>query len=100
LLDRFESRGAQVFGLSIDSHFCQDVFAKQAGISYPMLGDPNREAARGQRVLLEQPLAGIRDVTDRAVFVVDRSGTVRYAWMGQVSGQPDAEAVLKAVEGI
>lgn len=100
MLDRLTAKGAQVFGISIDSQFVQAAFAQQAGITYPMLGDPNREASRAFRVILEEPLVGIRDVADRAVFVVDRQGVVRYAWMGEIKGQPDVEAVVKAVEGL
>jgi peroxiredoxin len=100
VLDRLTQRDAQVFGISIDSQFVQAAFAREAGITYPMLGDPNREASRAFQVLLEEPLVGIRDVSDRAIFVVDRSGTVRYAWMGNITGQPDAEAVVRAVESL
>ena len=62
-----------------------------------MLGDPNREASRANEVLLPDPVAGVRDVADRAVFVIDRGGTCRYAWLAEIRGQPASDAVLAAV---
>lgn len=64
-----------------------------------MLADANREASRAYQVLLPEPLAGIRDVSDRAVFVIGRGGTVRYRWLGNITGLPDVEEALKAVDG-
>src|SRR5579875_481903 len=97
VLDQLTRKGARVYGISIDSQFVQGEFAKQAGLSYPLLGDPNREASRAYNVLLEAPLAGINDVSDRSVFVVGRDGRVRYAWLGEIKGQPDTDAIVAAV---
>ncbi len=98
VLDQFGARGASaVFGISIDHQFVQAAQAKHLGLSYPLLGDPNREASRAFRVLLEEPLAGVRDVSDRAVFVVGKDGKIRYAWLGEIKGQPDMNAVLAAL---
>ena len=47
--------------------------------------------------------AGMQGYTasKRAVFVVDREGTVRYAWEGPNPGvEPDYAEVSKAVEAI
>lgn len=96
MLDKLTARGATVFGISIDSQFTQKEFAQKIGLTYTLLGDPNREASRKFDVLLEE-VAGIKDVADRAVFVLAKGGTVKYKWLAEVSGQPDPEAVVGAL---
>lgn len=91
-----EAKGAQVLGISIDSQFVQKAFAESARISFRLLSDANRTVSRQYEVLLPE-LAGIKDVSDRAVMVVDRTGKIRYHWVGEVSGLPDADAVLAAI---
>ncbi|HEX6988429.1 MAG TPA: redoxin domain-containing protein [Bacillota bacterium] len=98
-LERFEQRGARVIGASCDSQFVQRAWAEELGITYPMLADPNREAARAFDVLIEE-LSGIRDVPDRAVFIIDREGRVRYRWMAGIKGQPDVDEVLRELDEV
>ena len=96
-LEQFAARGATVLGISIDSQFVQGAFAQHCGCTYPFLGDPNRDVSRAYGVLLPQELAGIRDVAERAVYVVGTDGAVRYAWSGNVTGMPDVAEVLAHV---
>ncbi len=44
---------------------------------------------------------GFYGISKRAVFVVDRGGTIRYAWITDDSlEKPDIEAVLQAVANL
>lgn len=79
-LERFEQLGAAVFGISVDSHWANEAFARSLGLSFPLLSDFKREAMAAYGVLLEQ--AGI---SGRALFVVDRDGRIAHA---EVSASP------------
>ena len=80
-LSLYNGMGAQVAAVSVDSPFVLDRFRREIGADYLFLSDFNREASRAFGVLREAPLGpGLRDVSDRAVFIVDPDGTVRYTW--------------------
>jgi len=77
----YNGLGAQVAAISVDSPFVLDRFRKEIGADYLFLSDFNREASRAFGVLREAPLGpGLRNVSDRSVFVVNPDRTVRYAW--------------------
>ena len=77
--------GVKVFGITIDSPFVTDLFRTQNNIPFPILSDFNREAGRAYDVI-RPDLGGLRDVTERVVFVVDRAGTIVYVWQGEHPG--------------
>lgn len=70
-LSRFEAADAVVFGISVDSHYSNAAFARQLGITFPLLSDWKHEAAKAYGVLL--PEAGY---TNRVTFVVDKVGKI------------------------
>ncbi|HEX8455146.1 MAG TPA: peroxiredoxin [Longimicrobium sp.] len=77
----YNGLGAQVAAISVDSPFVLDRFRKEIGADYLFLSDFNREASRAFGVLRESPLGpGLRDVSDRSVFVVNPDRTVHYVW--------------------
>ena len=43
---------------------------------------------------------GLRDVSRRTAFLIDRSGTVRGAWEYETSGVPDFDALLAAARDL
>lgn len=77
-LSRFEGADAAVFGISVDSPFAQEAWAKHNGISITLLSDLNKTVARDYQVLFPN-LAGIGDTAARAAFVIDKDGVIRYS---------------------
>lgn len=77
----YDGLNARVVAISVDSPFVLDRFRKELGASYLFLSDFNREASRAFGVLREAPLGpGLRNASDRAVFVVEPGGKIRYVW--------------------
>lgn len=72
-LPRFERYGAQVLGISVDSHYAHEAFSRQQGFHFPLLSDLTREVAQSYGVLRQDA-----PIAERAVFVVDTQGVVRY----------------------
>src|SRR5690606_24769864 len=99
VLEQIERHGAWVVGASSDSPFVQKAWARELELDYPMFSDPQREAGRACDGLIQE-LSGIRDVHDRAVFIIDREGCIRYRWMARIKGQPDMEEVLRALDEV
>ena len=91
-LPRFAEHDAQVVGISIDSvHSLRAWALSMGGITYPLLADfwPHGEVAKQYGVLREGGFA------ERAVFIIDRNGIVRYVDIHAIGEAPDPEQVLK-----
>lgn len=90
---------ATVLGVSVDGPFANVAFAEKNKLTFPVLSDYLREATRAYDVALDD-FAGMVGYTasNRAVYVVDKEGVIRYAWVGANPGvEPDYDAVKKAV---
>ncbi len=88
--ERFRAHDAQVVGVSTDSRFANAAWAQQmGGISYPLLSDfyPHGAVAQAYGVLRPEGMA------ERAIFLVDKDGIVRYIDVHELREHPD-EAVL------
>ena len=90
----FAGLDAQVLGISIDSLPSHRAWARSLGgiETYPLLADfhPKGEVAKRYGVYKED--AGY---TERAVFLVDKHGIVRYIDVHEIGEQPDTEQILE-----
>lgn len=73
----YNSFDAKVFGISIDSFFCLREFKKSQNLNFTLLSDFNRAVAPKYDALYEE-YYGMRGVTKRASFVIDKKGIIRY----------------------
>ena len=96
-LASFQSLNATVYGISVDSPFTLEVFAKQEGINFPLLSDFNKEVSAAYDVLYED-FIGFQGVSKRSAFVIDQQGTIVYATSSDDPKQvPDFEALKAAL---
>jgi peroxiredoxin len=99
-LDAYESLGADVIGVSVDSPFAQEAWAQKEGIKIRLVSDLNKDVTRSYDVLFPG-LAGIGDTAARAAFVIDRDGVVRYAEQTATPKDlPNFEAVKAALAAL
>jgi glutaredoxin-dependent peroxiredoxin len=90
--------GCGVLGISVDSPWVNDRFARECGADFPILSDFNREVAAAWDVLNED-FFGMRGVANRAAFVVDGDGVIRWAWEGEDADLlPDFDAIRQVVQ--
>jgi peroxiredoxin len=68
---------AQVFGISVDTPFALKAFANAERLHFPLLSDFNKETIRAYDVV-NPDMVGLKGIAKRAVFVIDREGTIRY----------------------
>ena len=52
-LSSYDQLNAQVYGISVDSPFTQEVMAKQENINFPLLSDFNKEVSQVYDVMYE-----------------------------------------------
>ena len=94
LMDFFEEHDCQVFGISVDSIPCHMAWARSlGGLTYPLFSDfwPHGEVSAKFGVLTKQGYA------DRAVFLIDKKGIIRYMERVHPAEMPDNEKLKKAV---
>jgi peroxiredoxin len=78
--------------------FTLQAFSDQNHLTFPLLSDANREAIRAFDIVWPD-LSGVREVSKRAVFVVDGSGNIVYEWIGPKLGvEPPYDEVVTALE--
>lgn len=83
---------AQVLGVSVDSVPCLKAWAESlGGIEYPLLSDfyPHGEAAQTFDVFRPE------GHSERAIFVIDKQGFVRYVDVHDIDNQPDNNEIFR-----
>jgi len=97
-LKEYEGLDCKVFGLSTDSPFALDAWAKQEGYQFPLLSDYNRDTAREYGAIYED-LMGMKGVCKRSAFVIDRQGVVRYAEvLADARNLPNFDAIKSCLQ--
>jgi peroxiredoxin len=95
---RWEELGAEIVGISTDSPYVNQKFAQECGATFPIASDYNKIVSSEYKVLLED-MAGLKGVTNRAVYVINKEGRVIYVWKGEHPGiMPPLEAVVETIE--
>jgi peroxiredoxin (alkyl hydroperoxide reductase subunit C) len=95
----FKARDAQVLGVSIDSEFVHHAWRRGhedlRNLPFPMLSDIKRELSTALGIL--DPEAG---VAQRATFVVDPQGVIRFVYVTDLSVGRSPEEVLRVVDAL
>ena len=90
----FEAANTQVLGISTDSPFSHENWAKSVGIShYPLLSDVQRTAAKAYGVYWPD-----WNANTRATFILDKTGKVRVIEKYGKGELPDPDKVLAEVK--
>jgi len=77
-LSRYESLNADVIGVSVDSPFAQEAWAKKENITIKLVSDLNKEVIKAYDVVFPN-LAGVGDTAARAAFVISKDGVIKYS---------------------
>jgi peroxiredoxin len=87
--------GAQLIAISVDSAWSHTAFAAQRKLHFPLLSDfePKGEVARSYGVYRAK-----EGVCERALFVLDGNGIVRWAHVSPITVNPGVDGILGALE--
>jgi len=97
-LSRFEEYNTQVLGISVDSIPSHKAWAKSiGGISYPLLSDfyPHGAVAQSFGVLRTDTTQAAAGASERALFIIDKEGVVRFIDVHPITEQPDNEELFE-----
>jgi lipoyl-dependent peroxiredoxin subunit C len=95
----FRARDAQLLGVSIDSEFVHLAWRREKdelrSLPFPMLADIKRELAGSLGIL--DPEAG---VAQRATFIVDPQGVIRFVYVTDLNVGRSPEEVLRVLDAL
>jgi len=89
---------AQVLAVSVDSLFSLDKYKQEQNLNFPLLSDFNKEVSRAYGSLYEEFVLGMRGVSKRSAFVIDKEGKIKYAEVLESAGDlPNFDAIKAAL---
>jgi len=99
-VDDYEAAGASLYGLSHDSPFCLNAFRDEHDLSFDLVSDQKGDTIEEYGLAMDAPDLGLYGAANRAVYVIDDSGTVTYAWEAgdPAEEEPDYEELQEAIE--
>jgi peroxiredoxin len=97
--DAFDELDAQVYGVSVDLPFSQNIWMQQEELNFPMLSDWNHEVISDYDVVYPD-MYGMLEVAQRSVFVLDSEGTVRYRWVKGEENPSDFDPFVSDVHDV
>jgi len=96
-LPEFRRYDAQVVAISVDGVWCHKAYAEARNLDFPVLADfePKGEVSRRYGAYRAQD-----GFSERALFVIDADGVIRWRYLSDVAKNPGADGVLAALEGL
>lgn len=95
----YNGLNADVVGISVDSLFTLDKFKKEQNLNFPLLSDFNKEVSEAYSALYTEFAFGMKGVSKRAAFVVDKDGIVQYAEVLESAGDlPSFDTIKKSLQ--
>ena len=97
ILSEFRRHHATIVGISVDSAWCHGAFASQRKLHFPLLSDfePKGEVARRYGAYRAH-----EGTAERALFVIDGEGIIRWSYLSPVGINPGADGILEALESL
>lgn len=90
----YETLHVKPFGISVDSIYTLAKFKTEQHLNFPLLSDFNKEVSKAYHCLYETFSYGMKGVSKRAAFVIDKKRIIQYAEVIENAGeQPDFEAI-------
>jgi peroxiredoxin len=95
LQPEFEKFDAQLIGISVDSTWCHLAFADNRHLQFPLLADFE---PKGEVSQLYQAYRAADGTSERALYVLDADGVIRWSYISPVDVNPGADGILGALE--
>jgi len=95
ILPEFSEYDAELMGISVDGVWCHAAFARERNLHFPLLADfePKGAVARQYGAYREHD-----GTTERALFVIDGDGVIRWSYCSPVGVNPGADGILRALD--
>lgn len=97
----YQNLDAEIVAVSVDSPFTLERFKADQALNFTLLSDFNKTVSADYGSLYENFVLGLKGVSMRSAFVIDKKGVIQYAEVLPSAGDlPNFEAVKTALEGL
>ena len=97
----YEKLDARILAVSVDSPYSLAKWKAEQGFNFPLLSDFNKTVSKKYDTIYKEFGMGLKGVSKRSAFVIDKQGIVRYAEVLENAGEiPDFNAVKQTLESI
>ena len=95
VLPEFRRHGAELLGISVDSAWCHQAYARASQLHFPLIADfhPKGQIARSYGAYRES-----EGVAERALFIVDETGQIAWSYLSPIAVNLGADGILDALE--
>jgi peroxiredoxin len=97
LLPEFRRHEAEVLGISVDGSWCHRAYAQARNLEFPLLSDFEPKGAVSRAYGAYRAQDGF---SERALFLVDQDGMIRWSHLSPVNVNPGADGILAALEAL
>ena len=97
ILPEFQRYRAELLGISVDGAWCHLAFAQHRRLHFPLLADFEPKGAVARRYGVYRDGDG---TTERALFVIDGGGILRWSYVSPIGVNPGADGILRALESL
>jgi len=95
ILSEFEELGGELLGISVDGVWCHTAFSRDRKLHFPLLADFEPKGAVARLYGVYRADEG---TSERALFVIDPEGVIRWSYVSPIGVNPGAEGILAALE--
>lgn len=97
----YQGLNAEVAAVSVDSLFTLAKYKEDQQLGFPLLSDFNKEMSTAYGALYAEWILGMKGVSKRAAFVVDKNGIIQYAEVLESAGDlPNFDAVKTTLQSL
>jgi peroxiredoxin len=90
-LAKIEASDTVVLGISLDSPAANSAYAKQIGVTFPLLSDMNKKALVAYGILKSYDVKGDKyEWAERTTIVVDKDGKIQHVQQGDGAVDPNS----------
>lgn len=94
----YNDLNTQVLGISVDSLYTLAKFKESLNLNFPLLSDFNKEVSKDYGSLYETFGFGMKGVSKRSAFVVDKEGKIAYSEILENAGEvPDFTPIMETI---
>ena len=95
VLPEFHRFNTELLGISVDGVWCHAAFSRDRNLHFPLLADFEPKGAVAKLYNVFRDGDGF---TERALFVIDKNGTIAWSYVSPLAVNPGADGILEALE--
>ena len=100
-LSFYNGLNAQVLAISVDMVYTLTKFKEEQKLNFPLLSDFNKEVSTAYGAIYDTWNFGMKGVSKRSSFVIDKEGILRFAEVLDVAGDyPNFDGIKKTLSSL